>query len=76
MLMLCDHEEADTRTMLHPAHMRQQGTDPVVVRTNDTDVLILATYTQALLGFNEFWLSFGVGRSHKIIPVHDIVLQI
>ena len=76
MIMPCDHEEADTRTMLHAAHMKQQGTDSVVVRTNDTDVLILATYTQALLGFNEFWLSFGVGRSHKFIPVHDIVLQI
>ena len=63
MIMPCDHEEADTRTMLHAAHMKQQGTDSVVVRTNGTDVLILATYIQALLGFNEFRLSIGVGRS-------------
>ena len=76
MISPSDHEEADTRSMLHAAHMKQQGFNSIVLKTNKTDVLILSTYTQANLGFNEFWLPFGVGRSHKFIPVHDIVPQI
>ena len=74
MITPSNHEEADTCTMLHAAHMKHQGIDSIILRVNDTDVFILVIYTQAHLGFNEFWLSFGVGRNH--IPVHDIVPKI
>ena len=52
MISPSDHEEADTRSMLHAAHMKQQGLNSIVLKTNKTDVLILSIYTQANLGFN------------------------
>ena len=76
MISPSDHEEADTRTLLHAAHMKQQGMDSINLRANDTDVLILAIFSQAHLGFKEFWLSFGTGRSHKYVPVHEIVSNV
>ena len=76
MISTSDHEEADTRTLLHAAHMKHQGMDSIILRANDTDVLILATFSQVHLGIKEFWLSFGTGRSHKYIPVHEIVHEV
>ena len=72
----CDHEEADTRMLLHAAHMKYQGFTNIVIRTNDTDVLVLAIASQVHLNFAELWLSFGTGRSHKFIPVHDAQRQV
>ena len=58
MITPSDHEEADTSMMLHAAYMKYQGVDSIIVRANDTDVLILSIYAQAHLGFNVFWLCF------------------
>ena len=76
MITPCDHEEADTRTLLHAAHMKQQGFESITLKANDTDILILSVFAQAHLGFTELWASFGTGKHHKFIPVHNIVTQI
>ena len=47
-----------------------------MMRTCDTDQLFLAIAAQSLLQFDEFGISFGVGRSHKYIPAHDLVHQL
>ena len=60
MIAPSDHEEADTRTLLHAAHMKSQGFESIILRANDTDVLVLAIFAQAHLTFEELWLSFGV----------------
>ena len=41
-LQPCSHEEADTRILLHVAHCARQGLQKVVIRTVDTDVVVLA----------------------------------
>ena len=38
----CTHEEADTRMLLHAADAVQQGDRKILLRTVDTDVLVLA----------------------------------
>ena len=38
----CTHEEADTRMILHPTDAVQEGYRKIVLRTVDTDVLVLA----------------------------------
>ena len=38
----CNHEEADTRVFLHVKDMTKQGHRKMVIRTVDTDVLVLA----------------------------------
>ena len=38
----CNHEEADTRMLLHVAHATAQGHQKASIRTVDTDVIVLA----------------------------------
>ena len=38
----CNHKEADTRMLLHAAHASRQGHSKFMIRTVDTDVVILA----------------------------------
>ena len=76
MISPSDHEKADTRTLLHAVHMKHQGMDSIILRPNDTAVLILVIFSQAQLGFKEFWLSYNTGTSHKYIPVHEIVCEV
>lgn len=38
----CNHEEADTRLFLHIRHAAAQGLKKVIIRTIDTDVVVLA----------------------------------
>ena len=42
----CDHEEADTRLLLHAAHAADAGHKSVVIRSPDTDVAVIAIHHQ------------------------------
>ena len=46
----CTHEEVDTRTLLHTHHAGLHGYDKVLVRTVDTDVVVLAVSVVQYLG--------------------------
>ena len=37
----CNHEEADTRIVVHIAHALEQGEKTIYVRTVDTDVVVI-----------------------------------
>ena len=39
----CDHEEADTRILLHVAAAVEEGHNAVTIRTVDSDVVVIAT---------------------------------
>ena len=41
LLAPCSHEEADSRMMLHVAHAAQHGHHQILVRTVDTDIVVL-----------------------------------
>ena len=60
MISPSDHEEADTKGLLHARHMKIHGINSIMMRTCDTDQLVLAIAAQSFLQFDEFWLSFGV----------------
>jgi len=38
----CNHEEADSDIMLHAAHAAHSGHKKILIRTVDTDVVVLA----------------------------------
>ena len=40
-LQPCNHEEFDTRVMLHAANAAEQGHKRILIRANDTDVVVL-----------------------------------
>ena len=53
----CSHEEADTCMLLHVAHAAQHGHSRMLVRTVDTDVVVLAVMVvQRLPAEDEVWL--------------------
>ena len=66
-----DHEEADTRLMLHVAHGAAEGHRSVLIRTVDTDVVALAVTFVNQLDI-ELWLAFGVGKHFNYILANSL----
>lgn len=71
-----DHEEADTRLILHALHCAQCGHKRVMIRSVDTDVVVLAIANFHALGLDELWVAFGVKKHYRVIPVHDIATNL
>ena len=59
----CSIEEADSHMMLHVAHATQHGHHQILVRTVDTDVVVLAVMVaETLPAKHEVWVTFGAGK--------------
>ena len=68
----CTHKEADIRILLHLQDAVQQGYSKVSIRTVDTDVVVLAIASANRLNISELWIAFGVGKSFRFVPAHEI----
>ena len=72
----CKHEEADTRIVVHVRHALERGAESVLVRTVDTDVVvILVGEIHDLLAYNQLsklWVAFGMGRHFSVININGI----
>ena len=68
----CNHEEADSRIMVHVADAIKQGFQKILVRTVDTDIVVLAVAVLPQLGRAELWIDFGTGNNLRYIPAHEI----
>ena len=68
----CSHEEADTRLILHAAHVRKSEMKKVMIQTVDTDVVVLAISFFSECSLDELWVEFGSGKFHKYIPIHVV----
>ena len=65
-------EEADTRLILHSIYEAQNGSQRVVIHTNDTDVIVMAIYyasTDKLSSLQELWICT---EQNSYLPVHEI----
>ena len=58
--------------------MTQQGHKKMVIRTVDTDVLVLAVlvYEQLQVEMEEPWVDVGAGKNRKFFPVHETLEHI
>lgn len=60
----CNHEEADTRVIVHIIHSLARGSRSVIVRTVDTDVVVILIgkfYDLKMLELDlDLWVFFGV----------------
>ena len=75
----CNHEEADTRVFIHVANLVLNGHFKLLIKTVDTDVMILAISAFATLqnkGLCELWLEFGTGNNKRLVPIHMICARI
>ncbi|CAG2233639.1 unnamed protein product [Mytilus edulis] len=73
-LSLCNHEAADTRTLLHVGIAVKSGMQKIMIRTVDTDVVVIAVSAVHKLNITCLWMAFGVGINFRYIPVHEIAL--
>ena len=72
----CSQEEADSRIMLHVLDAAQDGNHKLLIRTADTDVVVIAVSQVQDLPITELWVAFGVGKHFQYIPVHKIATQL
>ena len=68
----CNHEEADTRIFTYVKHASARGLKKVLIRTVDTDVVVLAIAYAKQLELQELWIAFGVGNHFRYLPIHKI----
>ena len=68
----CNQEEADGRIIFHLADASHQGHSKAMVRTVDSDVIVIGISKFEHLGLQELWIDFGTGKAHRYIPVHTI----
>ena len=72
LLQSCSHEEADTRMLLHAADMVNAGHMKILIRTVDTDVVVLAICFFQEISCEQLWIAFGVGQHFRYIPIHEL----
>ena len=69
----CDHEEADTRLLVH---VMNSGCSTCLVRTVDTDVVvILIGKFHCLLTLHlsaRIWVAFGTGKNFEYLDINSI----
>jgi hypothetical protein len=68
----CNHEEADTRVILHAYHAALCGANTLCIRTVDTDIVVLAISFFSHLSVSELWINFGTGKCARLIAIHEI----
>ena len=69
-----NHEEADTRLLLHAKHAASTY-DTVIMRSPDTDVLVLCTAMQQLIEKDVYMLT-GSGKKIRCIHVNTICKEL
>ena len=67
----CNHEEADTRILLHVKHAAQNNHTRICIQTVDTNVVVIAVSIFNQLGIEQIWIEFGTGKDKRWLPVHE-----
>ena len=63
----CTHEEADTRMLLHASHGALHGMMKILIRTVDTDVVVLSISLSQKIACECLWLAFGTGNTFRYL---------
>ena len=72
----CNHEEADTRIIIHVQDSLQRGSNTIMVRTVDTDVVVLLVgHFYSLRDQHpsaDIWVAFGTGKHFCYYHINTI----
>ena len=77
-MLACNHEEADTRIVVHVMHalVVEQGMKSVLVRTVDTDVIFILVGVCAKLATiqpsADIWVALGTGKNYTLYSIVHI----
>ncbi|KAJ8353418.1 hypothetical protein SKAU_G00209850 [Synaphobranchus kaupii] len=76
MMNCCNHEEADTRIVVHVQHALEHGAKTVLVRTVDTDVIVILVGLfhdlLVLQPLTDIWVAFGMGRKYRFYHINNM----
>ena len=67
-----DHEEADTKTILHALYATADGATRLSIHSPDTDILVLAIRRHPEMCANTSFVT-GKGANHRAIKLQPIV---
>ena len=70
----CNHEEADTRLILHASDAKQIS-ERIVIWSPDTDVGVLGIHHYKNIK-RELWLRTGVKDKSRFVPLHEIAINL
>ena len=72
----CNHEEADTRLVVHILHALKQGLKRIQVHTVDTDVIVILVGDFVKLiraqPLADIWIAFGMGKDFRFYIINAI----
>ena len=68
----CNHEEFDTRVMLHAANAVSHGYKRILISVKDTGIIIQGISFFSDIGADKMWVPFGIGKKLRNISIHDI----
>ena len=66
-----DHEEADTRLLLHARHAADTQYTDIIVKSPDTDVFVLCIAKQKTIG-KKLYLMTGTGNRFRLIDISAV----
>ena len=69
-LQPCNHEEVDTRLLLHALDASESGFQWLLILTVDTDVVVLALCHFFNLDLQELWIEIGTGKNRRCMRKH------
>lgn len=69
--LMADHEEADTRIVLHANDALKEGFERIIINCRDTDVLVMLV-SMLKKTSSEIWFRAGTAKNVRNIPVHKI----
>ena len=73
----CSPEKADSRLLLHVTHAAQHGHHQILIRTVDTDVVVLAVFAITYLPAGcEVRLAVGTGKSFRYMAANQIAVSL
>lgn len=72
----CDHEEADTKIILHVIHALKTGSKTVLVKSVDSDIIVILMYHfeyfQQLSHDCSIYLYYGTGKNKRKLNIRNL----
>ena len=56
--------------------MANSGHQKVMIKTVDTDVVIIALALFSELNLEELWIEFGIGKDRRWLPIHKYATEL
>ena len=69
----CNHKEDGTQVVVHVSDGLEDGYKKFLIRTVDTDVVVLAMAMIQKISPQDLWIAFGTGKKFRYLTIHDMV---